>query len=63
VNLARVVEDLKNGPVTFKTEGNSMTPKVKSGETVTVVPADVTKVRRGDIVLARVRGRGITSRT
>lgn len=57
MNLDRVVEDLKKGPVTFKTKGGSMTPKIRSGETVTVAPIADHDVARGDIVIARVGGR------
>lgn len=56
MNLERVVKELKNGPVTFRTKGNSMTPKVHSGDEVTVAPFEGTP-RKGDIVLAKVKGR------
>jgi signal peptidase I len=56
MNLARVVEDLARGPVTFKTRGGSMTPLVNSGDVVTVTPVGDREVMRGDIVLARVGG-------
>lgn len=56
MNLARVVEDLAQGPVTFKAKGGSMTPLVMDGAVVTVVPTGGREVKRGDIVLARVGG-------
>lgn len=56
MNLQRVIEQLEDGPVTFKTKGNSMTPRVHSGDVVTVAPVDPSEVVRGDVVLARVRG-------
>lgn len=55
MNLKSVVKQLEDGPVTFKTKGNSMQPLIESGDTVTVVPTDSAKV--GDIALARVKGR------
>lgn len=57
MNLTRVLEDLADGPVTFKTRGNSMTPRIRSGDIVTVTPVDSADVKKGDVVLARVRGR------
>lgn len=42
--------------VSFKPYGNSMHPKVKSGELVTVVPVTEIDIEVGDIVLCRVAG-------
>jgi phage repressor protein C with HTH and peptisase S24 domain len=47
---------LADGPVTFTAHGSSMTPKIRSGDTVTVEPVDSATVKRGDIVLAKVKG-------
>jgi phage repressor protein C with HTH and peptisase S24 domain len=57
MNLDRVLQELPKGPVTFKAVGNSMTPKIRSGDTVTVAQVDSTVVKKNDIVLARVKGR------
>ena len=57
MNLTRVVETLQShGVVTFQAHGNSMTPKIRNGDEVTVERVDPTSVKKGDIVLARVRG-------
>ena len=42
--------------VEFRPTGGSMTPLVRSRQTVLVAPVDPVKVRVGDIVLARVAG-------
>lgn len=43
--------------VSFRPRGNSMTPKIESGQLCTVVPAGKGQVmlQKGDIVLCRVR--------
>jgi phage repressor protein C with HTH and peptisase S24 domain len=57
MNLAAVAASVKLGRrVTFKANGNSMTPLVRDREIVTVRPLLVPP-ERGDIVLARVNGR------
>jgi hypothetical protein len=42
--------------VEFRPTGSSMVPLIRSRALVTVAPVDPTKVRVGDIVLARVAG-------
>jgi phage repressor protein C with HTH and peptisase S24 domain len=42
--------------VSFRPHGNSMTPRIMSGQRVTVEPVDGTTVAVGDVVLARVCG-------
>ena len=50
------IEKLKKGEVvTFRPKGNSMSPKIESGNLVTVSP-DVSTLNKGDIVLCRCRG-------
>lgn len=44
----------------YKESGNSMTPKIKSRQPVTLSPVDVDKVGPGDIVLVKVKGRYYT---
>jgi phage repressor protein C with HTH and peptisase S24 domain len=44
----------------FRVEGDSMHPTIRSGEYVQVVPCLVSKLRRGDVVLAST-GRGLTA--
>lgn len=52
-----IIERLKNGEtVTFRSGGNSMRPKINDGATVTVEPVDIKDVKKGDIVLCRVKG-------
>ena len=52
------VEKLLSGEsVTFKPRGNSMTPKIISGQQVTVVPiSDKSLLLKGDVVLCKVHG-------
>lgn len=54
----REVADLlqQGQTVRFRPHGNSMQPKISSGQLVTVVPATSTDVTKGDIVLCKVRG-------
>lgn len=42
--------------VSFRPRGNSMSPRIKSGQLCTVEPVDPTTLQAGDIVLCRVRG-------
>ncbi len=42
--------------VQFRPRGNSMTPKIKSGQLCTVRPVREEDVKTGDVVLCRVRG-------
>ena len=58
MNLGSVAARVRAGEtVTFKAHGNSMTGRIDNGATVTVGPVDVSKVRKGDVVLVRVNGR------
>lgn len=46
------------GTAIFRPRGNSMTPRIKSGDLVRVEPiTDVYEIRKNDIVLCRVNGR------
>jgi hypothetical protein len=38
-------------------KGNSMSPKVESGATVTLEPVDPDTLKKGDVVLVTVKGR------
>jgi hypothetical protein len=42
--------------VSFRPRGNSMSPRIESGQLCTVAPVDVTTIEAGDIVLCKVRG-------
>lgn len=42
--------------VKFRPVGNSMTPRVKSGQLCTVEPVDFDAIADGDIVLCKVKG-------
>jgi len=42
--------------VSFRPRGNSMTPRIRSGQLCTVEPVDPADLQTGDIVLCRVRG-------
>lgn len=50
------IHRLQNGEtVQFRPRGNSMTPKIESGQLCTVEPLEGRAVSRGDIVLCKVR--------
>ena len=52
-----VLETLeKNGEVTFKPHGNSMVPKIYSGDKVKIKSINIAKYRVGDAVYAKVKG-------
>ena len=42
--------------VSFRPRGNSMTPRIKSGQLCTVAPVTLEALRVGDVVLCRVAG-------
>ena len=51
------IEKLTNGEtVQFRPRGQSMKGKIESGQLCTVEPVDTTTLKRGDIVLCRVKG-------
>ena len=51
------IEELRLGQVvSFRPRGNSMSPKIRSGQLCTVEPVDVALLQIGDIVLCKVRG-------
>jgi hypothetical protein len=51
------IETLKTGEtVSFRPRGNSMRPRIESGQLCTVVPIDRETLRVDDVVLCRVRG-------
>lgn len=47
---------LEKGEVAFKPHGNSMTPKIESGDEVVVKKAPVGAFRVGDIAYCKVKG-------
>jgi translation initiation factor IF-1 len=51
------IEGLQRGEtVSFRPRGNSMTPRIESGQLCTVEPVCITDLKKGDIVLCRVSG-------
>ena len=55
--MKNVVDKLKLGEtVTFRPRGNSMSPKIKDKEEVTVIPVKK-ELNTGDVVLCKVKGR------
>ena len=42
--------------VSFRPRGDSMSPRIESGDLCTVEPVDPAALRAGDIVLCKVRG-------
>ena len=56
MKFSEVAALLESGDrVTFRPHGNSMTPRIESGQLVTLDP-DTSNIKRGDVVLARVHG-------
>ncbi len=56
-NYNEYVKKLKEGQtVQFRPRGNSMKPKIESGQLVTVAPVTPEEVEKGDIVLCKVNG-------
>jgi phage repressor protein C with HTH and peptisase S24 domain len=57
MNWNEIVQKLKeNGEVTTRVSGGSMTPRIRSGETITIT-SDLGEIRKGDIVFCKVQGR------
>lgn len=57
MSWAAVVEKLRRGEtVAIRPQGNSMTPRIQSGQLVTIVPATLDEVEVGDVVLSKVKG-------
>lgn len=58
MSLGNVVRLLSEGEreVWTSPRGNSMTPRIKSGQRVCIRPCEASDVAVGDIVLCRVRG-------
>jgi hypothetical protein len=54
-----IIDKLQRGEsITFNPKGNSMTPRIHSGQEVTVDPVtDSCKLEVGDVVLAKVSGK------
>lgn len=51
------IEKLRAGEtVTFRPRGNSMVPRIRSGQLCTVAPVDPASVDQGDVVLCKVHG-------
>jgi phage repressor protein C with HTH and peptisase S24 domain len=56
-NFSNYATKLKAGEtVKFRPRGNSMQPKIESGQLITVSPVDKSKIQKGDIVLCKVNG-------
>ena len=56
------IEGLQRGEtVSFRPRGNSMTPRIESGQLCTVEPVDITDLKKGDIVLCRISGTNLGS--
>ena len=57
MNWQKHVEDLKAGKtVTLTPKGNSMTPKINSGDYIFVSP-DIDNIKKDDIVFCKVKGK------
>lgn len=56
----RHIEALGRGEtVSFRPRGNSMMPRIKSGQLCTVSPCPIADLGVGDVVLCRVKGRDL----
>lgn len=55
LGIAEALRD--NRTVTITAGGSSMTPLIRDGDRVRIVPADGLLIEEGDIVFARVKGR------
>lgn len=54
---AQIAQRLTQGEtVEWRPHGNSMTPRVKSGQLVTVEPCKLEELRAGDVAFAKVKG-------
>lgn len=52
-----IIKLLEGETVAFRPRGNSMQPRIESGQLCTVEPiADVSTIEKGDVVLCKVRG-------
>lgn len=52
------LEELKKGnEVSFRPHGNSMMPKIKSGQLITVKPCVINDLKKNDIVFCKVKGK------
>lgn len=57
MNYLNIQEKLEQGEtVTLKSSGNSMTPRIKSGDKVVIQPATVDDVGKKDAVFCKVNG-------
>lgn len=55
---ASYIQSLKEGKaVQFRPRGNSMIPLISSGALVTVIPCGPEEIKKGDVVLCKVKGR------
>jgi Peptidase S24-like len=53
-----LIERLQRGEtVQWRPHGNSMTPRIHSGDLVTVAPVTLAEIQVGDVVFGRVNGR------
>lgn len=54
---AILAKKLQSGEtIQFRPSGNSMVPRIKSRQLVTVEPAEVSQIESGDVVLCKVKG-------
>jgi hypothetical protein len=47
----------KGETIQYRPHGNSMTPRLKSGQLVTVAPCKLTDLQAGDVAFCKVSGR------
>ncbi len=53
----QLIADLQAGKtVQFRPRGNSMTPRIKSGQLVTIEPVEIQDLVKGDICYCKVNG-------
>ena len=60
-NYMAYVQKLKDGEtVAFRPRGNSMLPRIKSGQLLTIAPVPLDELKKGDVVFCKVKGRFFT---
>jgi hypothetical protein len=58
MNLISIAQALRNNrSATFIARGNSMTPIIKNGQKITLIPVGKRRLKINDVVLAKVKGR------
>lgn len=61
MNLTHIKQLQSGETITLREQGNSMSPKIESGQKITVAPVTAeTVIKKGDILCCKVKGRLMT---